>query len=417
MYITKITLTNVRSLKQLTLPVDGDQLERHTILVGANSTCKTTILRCIAIGLCNETQAAALLAELPGSLVGPYGQEAVINISLRLTKRDLKETSITTRIRQARPSKYGTRHAEDEVYGQEIAQKDSTITETDFDRSSLFVCGYGAGRGSLSTESWTRYRIVDSVYTLFRYDQPLQNPELILFRLGRFHKSIYQSTIDHMRRILQLSRNHRFELTKSGIIVSGPKIGKRIPLDAVADGYKLTFSWLCDLIGWAMIASKIDKVGKIQGIILVDELEQHIHPSWQTELLPYLKRIFPDLQVIATSHSSLVALSAKPDELFVLRRKGRQVDPVKDVPDFTGYSAEDMLTDERIFDSQVYSTQTNRKLREYRKLAAIPKNKRTQGQEKKLRSLAQEIRAQQIPLPDESPLAKELKSLRNSLGL
>src|SRR5207244_1427083 len=107
-----------------------------------------------------------------------------------------------------------------------------------------------------------------------------------LYRLKKFYKGIYSVTVDRMREILRLDKRHKFALRKSGVVVSGPVFGNNIPLDAIADGYKGTFTWLCDLVAWAMLAERIDeKNGDIKGILLIDEIEQHIHPSWQAELI------------------------------------------------------------------------------------------------------------------------------------
>ncbi len=58
-----------------------------------------------------------------------------------------------------------------------------SIDNRNFPWEKLFVVGYGPGRAVEGREEYTEYRNVDAVYTLFRYDQPLQSPELAWRRL------------------------------------------------------------------------------------------------------------------------------------------------------------------------------------------------------------------------------------------
>ena len=53
----------------------------------------------------------------------------------------------------------------------------------DFPWEKVFVSGYGANRSAFASQTYDRYRTVDSVYTLFSYDMPLQNPELTIRRI------------------------------------------------------------------------------------------------------------------------------------------------------------------------------------------------------------------------------------------
>jgi hypothetical protein len=412
MYISKVHLKNVRAIKDLTLPLEGDSLSPRSLVIGGNSTCKSSLLRAIAIGLCTADQGAALLAELPGRFVGPYGSEAMIKIWLKSSADASDEFEKEILIK---PRFEGRKFIEETVA--EPKRKGVRPVKS----SSLFVCGYGAGRSLDAIEGYERYRLVDAVYTLFKYDQRLQNPELTLYRLNEFYPKIAAVTIDRIRQILRLNKGHRFFLRESGVVVSGPIFGKNIPLDALADGYKGTFTWLCDLVAWAMLAQRInDRTGDIDGIVLIDEIEQHIHPSWQAELIKSIKRVFPSLQIIATTHSPLVALSIGPEGLVVLKRKRGFVYAEADVPDFRGYSVEDMLLDPELFGTDTYSPETSKLLTKYRRLTAVPPKKRNKEQRDALKNLAKTIQERQIEPPlthGEGVLARELRKLRQKYDL
>lgn len=282
-----------------------------------------------------------------------------------------------------------------------------------------FVCGYGAGRFGAGSDTGRSYRIADSAVTLFRYQETLIDPELTLRRLeSSFGTEAYLRTLRGLKRSLGLSEEDTIGFRPAGgIVISGSTIGSRVPLEGLADGYRLTFSWILDLYAWAIRAGSIDKEGYIEGILLIDEIDQHLHPSMQTEILPRLSELLPKMQIFATTHSPLVALDSKPEELIVLRRDGDHVVAVQNVPDFSGYSAEDMLSDPRLFDTEVYGSETREKLAEYRDLASVPKDERSLEKRRKLRSLATEINSFESPKEHESETSRLLKALMTKYDL
>jgi len=401
-YINKIRLFNIRGFKNLVIDLDekNNKPRLNTLIVGKNGTGKTTLLRCITIGLCDAADSNALVAENIGQLVSEKKTNAEIEIELKSIEESPAKINIKTIIEKSN--------------GKE------TVKDKIVDLDSILVCGYGAARAnSGSSDQFRSYRIIDSAYTLFQYEQTLQVSELVLRRLKDYLGSeFYDKTMLGIKKALCLPEDVKIDFVKGGgIIISDATIGDAIPLQGWADGYRLTFNWILDFYGWAMRANKISDSGTIQGILLIDELEQHIHPSMQTEILLRLKELFPDVQIFATTHSPLVSLSAKPDELVVLRREQKYVKKEESVPDFTKYSAEDMLVDKRLFDSDVYSPETNKKLNEYRNLLQIPKKKRQKTQTEQIKKLAGELRTEQIPEVFETQLAKELKKFRQKYDL
>lgn len=403
-YITRIQLENIRAFRKLNLDVSdtAETARMRTVIIGRNGTCKSTLLRCIAIGLCDPEDGNSLVAEPMGRLITEDSKEAKIMIELVSHDIDEKPLNITTTLQYRN--------------GKEIVSDQDNPPPSP---EKLFVCGYGAGRSTEGPDRFRGYRIIDSVYTLFQYEEGLIDTELTLRRLKDYLGSkTYENTMKGIKRALGLSPKAEIDLPKGGgVIVSGPSIGKAIPLQGWADGYRMTFNWIMDLYAHAMRADKITKRGGIGGIFLIDELEQHCHPSMQTDMIPHLSKLFPEMQIFTTTHSPLVALGAYAEELVVLQRKVKYVHSVDFVPDFAGYSAEDMLVDDRLFDTDVYSPETSKMLKRYRKLAAITKEQRTQTQVSELRALARKLKSQKLPEIRESALAVELRKLRKKYDL
>ena len=402
MYISRIKLHNIRGFKDLDLII-SDQKKKNeprmrTIIIGKNGTCKTTLLRCIAIGLCDESDGNALISEEIGTLVSMGEKSAKITIELRSTTNNKFENITKIMVKN----------------GKEIIKKE----KHNIPLENLFVCGYGAGRGVEGPGAGRDYRILDSVYTLFRYDEILIDPELSLRRLKDFlGESIYESTMKGIKKVLNLSSEDKIKISKGGgVTVSGPKIRDAIPLKGLADGYRMSLNWILDLYAWAMKAKKVTQSGDIDGILLVDEIEQHLHPSMQMELILEVSKLMPHMQIFVTTHSPLVVLGASQNDLVALHRDGKFVTKEEN-PIFSGYSVEDMLVNDRLFGTEVNSPETNEMLKKYRKLIIIPKEKRTSSQIDELKSITKIINSFQPTDSQEDPVLNELNKLISKYDL
>lgn len=402
-YIYHISMRNVRSFGDdpgldLTIGSGGAESNTprlHTILIGENGTGKTTLLRAIAVGLADEKDTAGLLAEPTGQFVAEGASEATIKIELRESGGEAKH-KLTTVISSEN--------------GQDVLK---TKEPKAFPAVGL-VCGYGIGRtNDDGSDPGRPYRVIDSVYTLFHYTEPLIGTELGLRRLRDFFDGDwYTRVMDNIKEMLGLDSAVDITLVKGGgVCVSGPEIGKDIPLEGWADGYRLTLAWILDLYVWAMRAKCITSTGDVTGIVLLDEIEQHLHPSMQVGLPSRLKKLLPHAQIIATTHSPLVAMGVEPEELVVLKREGDNVQAHEQVRDFRGYSVEDMVADPKLFGSPIYSPEMTKRLHRYRELAGKPAAERSAEEKRDLQKLGSELAADQIPEVRDNPVLTELQAI------
>ena len=60
------------------------------------------------------------------------------------------------------------------------------------------------------------------------------------------------------------------------------------------------------------------------GLVLIDELDLHLHPKWQRRIVADLKRNFPKIQFFATTHSPQVIGEARPEEIVLLTPQGQK---------------------------------------------------------------------------------------------
>ena len=96
----------------------------------------------------------------------------------------------------------------------------------------------------------------------------------------------------------------------------------RIPLSLLSDGYKCTISLIADIAYRMALLNPqlLDKVlTETEGIVLIDEIDLHLHPTWQKRILKDLMDIFPKVQFIVSTHAPEVINSVKRDSIVILK--------------------------------------------------------------------------------------------------
>ena len=300
MKINRLRLKNIRCFEDLTLELGGES----ALVIGDNGDGKSTVLRSIAMGLCDDSSASALFRDLYGDSVRQSADEGTIEVELE-DGNSRFQTQITIR------SLRSFECVEQALY--RINKRKTNLPELkqdDFPWEGIFAVGYGPGIRVQGTADYDYYLTVDALYPLFVYDRPLQNPELVIRRLiapsGTTSSSA--ATLDKLRellkQVLQLESEDRVELTKAGIEVRTRQ--GQYALSSLGDGYRSTMTWVLDMISWWFLKKGVD-FADIDGIVLIDEIEQHLHPHWQRNIMRLLTQNFPKVQFIATTHSPLVA--------------------------------------------------------------------------------------------------------------
>jgi len=97
------------------------------------------------------------------------------------------------------------------------------------------------------------------------------------------------------------------------------KEGDNLVLGNLSHGEKAMFAMIGDIARRLSIANpSLENPLKGEGIILIDEIELHLHPKWQRTIVPRLEKTFPNIQFILTTHSPQVLSSMKRENVFVL---------------------------------------------------------------------------------------------------
>lgn len=314
MKITRLHLKDIRCFENFEINFEKGR-GSSVLVIGENGDGKSTVLRSLAMGLCDWSSAAALFRELPGEFVrhGSTNGEGTIRI-------DLSAGAYSYRIKTTIKTVRGFERIEQRHYRWKGPARPKRLDQDKFPWDRIFASGYGAGIRVHGTADFDSYRTVDAVYPLFMYDAPLQNPELVIRRLVMEAQRGKSKPRIHARRVLaeiksllegffNLGSSDAIELLPTAIALRRRR--DSIPLAALGDGYRSIVTIVLDLLAWWFLkqprAKRTAEIAGISGIVLIDEVEQHLHPGWQQTIMSRLTRSFPRLQIVATTHSPLVS--------------------------------------------------------------------------------------------------------------
>ncbi len=94
--------------------------------------------------------------------------------------------------------------------------------------------------------------------------------------------------------------------------------GQEVPFSALSDGYRAYIGWIADLLHHLLVTCPSGlKLTQNRGLVLVDEIDLHLHPNWQRTIIEHLSGTLPNLQFVFTTHSPLVAASLQKENIFV----------------------------------------------------------------------------------------------------
>lgn len=112
-------------------------------------------------------------------------------------------------------------------------------------------------------------------------------------------------------------------------------------------GYQTMLAWVLDLVR-RMFERYPDSPNPIRepAIVLVDEIDLHLHPEWQRKIIAHLTKYFPNTQFIVTAHSPLVVQSAEKINLVLLEKEGDHVNIRQPkIQTYKGWTSEEILSD------------------------------------------------------------------------
>ncbi len=312
MFLRRVQLENVKSVEQLdlTFEADGD-VRRWTFVVGENGTGQTTLLRAIALALAGSEALPELLGD-PTDWVRRGTAEARISVGLEVDGQRLS-TGLSIRPDDTLDA-IRTRNA-DALAALDALQGSS--------QENAFTIGYGPWRrpGDGDAEPAFRSPRARRVATLFSADATLAPLEAWAAELEAGRRTALPALRAAINALLPGAELESIDRDSSEVTFTTPD--GRLPHRLLDEGHRTVAAWTGDLVAHAADAfpDAPDALG-IPGLLLVDELGLHLHPTWQRRLIERIESTFPGLQVVASTDSPLAVHAAAERELYVLQRAG-----------------------------------------------------------------------------------------------
>ncbi len=323
MYIEAISIENFRTFRKARVEfihsnrtadnnLPKPKLPNINLLLGNNGLGKTTLLKAIAL-----------------SCLGPAVSDAGI-YPYRLVRREPDQKALNEN--KAEITATYRSHKQDNVPFKTVESKIQISQKGDLEQlrwvhpeekiwhpiyssssDAFFFVGYGATRRVEKQERADLASRKQSVFARAQRIQSLFEEAYSLIPLSSWLPAFKSENPGRHKQVCNLINRlmgeglYQFtgELEDNEYVFE--KNGLRVPFPALSDGYRAYLGWIGDLLYHiCMTCPSGQKLIDNHGIVMVDEIDLHIHPKWQVNILPTLAKALPNIQFIVTSHSPLV---------------------------------------------------------------------------------------------------------------
>lgn len=155
--------------------------------------------------------------------------------------------------------------------------------------------------------------------TLFHPSWDLKNPIEWLKYLDHTEKSGKTNivSVEIAKKLLQELLNSDVQIDITPETVTFKEKGSLVTFEQLSAGYKGVITIITDLlVRLSENQPNVVSIHKFKGIVLIDEVELHLHPKWKYNFVKRLRDIFPNIQFIMTTHSPTVLLGASKEAVF-----------------------------------------------------------------------------------------------------
>ena len=382
-YIGKLLIENYHAFKgrnELDLIDEDGHLYQWTVFLGNNNTGKTNLLKAIA-GL-EAVEISSVSSQLYFEPIGTYfidfiyregeSDEFLIGVDIvEIANFAASEKKVSKFAFNNTISKIGNRP---EPFFWWFRQSYG-FADNNKNLENLKILGYGVSRKT-GQKGISEKNEEQNAASLFNPDSRLTNIEEWLFQLDYASKNGQEAATERLQLVKEIIRSEilpeisdfRFITTEElkNFIEYKTKEGW-FRFNELGYGYQTTISWIIDLCKKMFERyPKSKEPLKEPAIVLVDELDLHLHPKWQRTIISYLSKTFPCTQFIVTTHSPLILQTIEKVNLFALVREDDHVN-IKHIPvkTFEGWSVEEILAEVMEMEDGIFSEKHNKLFRDF----------------------------------------------------
>ena len=355
--ISHVRISNFKGLKEIEFslfqhPVSDAQVP-CMLLLGENAVGKSSVLEAMALATIGSDEAAELDTALDTEGLSPA--DLIHRPDPYLWNETADKMAVRMEFQNGVESAELTAEAGDQTFG-----------GTSY--CSKIVLAYGPRRYFTNRKTRRLRAPAHRVRSLFDPMDMIANP---ILWLNELEEKQFFAAARALREVLMLSEEDDFERddapeTPGQIYIR--QRGQRTAMKDLSVGYKSVIALVCDII--RELLYHYDNIEFASAVVYIDEIETHLHPRWKMRIISLLRRAFPKVQFIATTHDPLCLRGMNDGEVFVLQRsEDDAVEQVTELPSIRGMRAEQILTSE-FFGLGSTDPETEARLARYNLLAA-----------------------------------------------
>jgi energy-coupling factor transporter ATP-binding protein EcfA2 len=349
MYVKKIDIKNIRAVTGFTM--NFNKPEGWHVIIGDNGAGKSTIIRSVALTMVGPKEIYGIKPNW-NKWLNWSAKFGSIEVEIQRSNRIDVQGGVSGVGGTFKTQLKWKRLLDEYVILDEKGGKQSQAKNTLWGgKQGWFSAGYGPFR-RFTGGSFEMDRVFDnpsysrlaSHLSLFGEDVALSEATkwLMNLKFQTLEKTISANVIDDLKKFINSPEflPHKTKLKSIGSegvnFVDGN--GAAVSVTEMSDGYRsilsLTFELLRQLIrvyGDKKVFRKIrEGVMEIDlpGVVLIDEVDAHLHPSWQTKIGEWFIKYFPKIQFIVTTHSPLICRASHKGSIWRLSAPGHGDDLV-----------------------------------------------------------------------------------------
>lgn len=351
MYVSKIELKNIRGFEDLKFNLarpDGSYAG-WTVFTGDNGSGKSSLLKAVAVALTGKDTARALQPSFHRWIrEGTAEREGRIELTIAPEKGADDFSGGGKTAYKNFPATIILKNVGKETTAEVIdSQKTARRGLWSTDSHGWFSCGYGPFRRVFgASPEATRLMVgatTERFVTMFQEAASLFEVDQWLRNLS--HKKLEGKTTEsaHLDLLLEILRDDLMpnQITVDRVDSDGlwlkDRQGLQLAWSDMSDGYRAALALLADILRHLINAYGVDGLtergtdDKLRivkgGVVMIDEIDAHLHPEWQREIGFWLKNHFPNIQFLVTTHSPIICQAADENGLFVLPEPGGGLEP------------------------------------------------------------------------------------------
>lgn len=209
-----------------------------------------------------------------------------------------------------------------------------------------------------STIFFPNYPELKKRQTLLQSNTMLVNDAAVIQKIIELDYTAYRRKEDSIRNLIERIGTVASEITEGfpirflgvgededGLFPQFETPDGNMPLNVLSQGTQSILQFVAHLIlGYAEYYDYAPNLEEMPGILIIDEIDAHLHPSWQRHILPTLMEYFPNLQIFCSTHSPLMLAGLKAGQVQLLHRNAQgNVTVTRNEVDIVGWSADEIL--------------------------------------------------------------------------